>query len=680
MVAGVEMPDGAHPGDADRDGGAIRVRLLGPMAVWRDGVEQALPASRKARALFAYLALAQFPLSRSRLCELLWETPSDPRGELRWSLSKIRGLVDRPRRRVIARDDTIRLDLAACSVDALAVSRAVEGGLETIPRGELQALATRLEGDFLEGLELDGSPLFASWLTAQRRRFASCRTALLERLAASASGDQVFEWVEQWLALAPFDRQAHALLLAELAREGRIREAEEHLAAAARLFEAEGLDPAPLRDAWRAARAGAGSSATVAATSAPRGVPGIDGDARGPIEARRASIAVMPFADESGTRGGRGATVADALAHDVITRLAKLRSLFVIAQGTVFSLRDRMVGPDDAGRMLGVDYVVAGSVRRRGERLSVSVELAEARSARIAWAEIFDRRLDDSLLVLEEIGDRIVASVAGEIESMERNRAILKPPDSLDAWEAHHRGLWHMYRFNQADNASARGFFERAVRMDPTFSRAWAGLSFTHFQDAFQGWASRLPEADHAFETAGQALMVDDRDPAAHWAMGRALWLRGRHDEGVAELGRAVELSPNFAQAHYTLAFVHSQDGDPQAAIASADHSRKLSPFDPLMFGMLGARAMALVRLGRFEEAAVWAVKAAGQPNAHRHILAIAAFTLALAGSLDEARAYATAISKAAPAYGSADFLAAFQFDPEGVELFRTGARLLGME
>ena len=133
-----------------------------------------------------------------------------------------------------------------------------------------------------------------------------------------------------------------------------------------------------------------------------------------------------------------------------------------------------------------------------------------------------------------------------------------------------------MYRFNQADNERARHFFETAVRLDPTFARAYAGLSFTHFQNAFQGWAEREPEIDRAFDAAGQSLMADDRDPAAHWAMGRALWLRGRHDQSVVELEQAIDLSPNFALGHYTLAFVHSQAGDPRAAIASSDHSRQL--------------------------------------------------------------------------------------------------------
>jgi len=117
-------------------------------------------------------------------------------------------------------------------------------------------------------------------------------------------------------------------------------------------------------------------------------------------------------------------------------------------------------------------------------------------------------------------------------------------------------------------------------------------LSFTHFQNAFQGWADRASETDRAFEAAGQSLMADDRNPAAHWAMGRALWLRGRLDQSVIELEQSIDLSPNFAQGHYSLAFVHSQAGDPVAAISSADHSRHLSPFDPMLFGMLGARAM----------------------------------------------------------------------------------------
>lgn len=667
MGGGVEIPE-------ESDGPPVELRLLGPLAVRRHGVAITLPASRKVRALLAYLALAPHPVGRSQLCELLWDGPSDPRGELRWCLSKIRGLVDGPvRPRLETSGDTVRLDLADGVVDAAEVALAAQQGIAAIAPERLQALAALFTGEFLDGLEIERSPAFTGWLTAQRRRFRGCRIALMEHLAASAPDELRLGRLEAWLALTPFDPRVNGLVLEELARRGRIREGEAHLAAAIRQFETEGLDGSALRQAWQAAR----SQGDAAVRSSPAAATSGDGSDDVAVP-RRASIAVMPFSDPAAAGSHNG--VADALAHDVTTRLAKLRSLFVIAQGTVFALRDRRIGAEDAGRMLNVDYVVSGFAQRQGRRLTVTVELTEARSARIVWAEMFNQTLDDAFLVLDEIGNRIVAAIDSEIETIERNRAILRPPNSLDAWEAHHRGLWHMYRFTRADNEQARHFFEIALGQDPSFARAHAGLSFTHFQSAFQGWAPRGPEVDRAFEAAGQSLAADDRDPTAHWAMGRALWLRGDHDQSIAELEQAVELSPNFAQGHYTLAFVHSQSGDPGAAIAASERSRRLSPFDPMLFGFLGARAMALVRLGRFDEAADWGMKAAARPNAHAHIRAIAAFSLALAGRLDEARGHAAAIRRALPQYRVDDFLTAMQFAPGDQRLFREAARRIGLD
>jgi tetratricopeptide (TPR) repeat protein len=249
----------------------------------------------------------------------------------------------------------------------------------------------------------------------------------------------------------------------------------------------------------------------------------------------------------------------------------------------------------------------------------------------------------------------------------------------LTAWEAYHRGLWHMYRFTRSENQHARAYFAQAVQLDPTFARAYAGLSFTHWQSAFQRWGDRDSECDRAYETAGQSLLIDDQNPAAHWAMGRALWLRGRQEGSLRELQQAVELSPNFALGHYFLSFVHSQSGDPRLAIKSSDHSRRLSPFDPLLFAMLSTRAVALVRLGQFEEAAEWALKAAARPNAHRIILAIAAHCLALAGRLDEGRAFAASIREALPRYSTDDYLGAFRFEPETAALFRRGGKRIGL-
>ena len=661
----------------------VYVQMLGPLTISRDGVAQTLPASRKVRALFAYLALAPRAVGRGHLCELLWDAPNDPRAELRWCLSKLRSVLDEPEhRRVGATDDAIMLDLADCFVDVDEIARATQEGLETLDRKRLQALSTLFVGDFLDGLEIDRSPQFNSWLTAKRRRFRVCHAATLEHLVRKlpSNSEEVFTCLERWLELAPFDRAAHEILLTALAERGRIRDGEEHLLATGRLFEADGLDWTPIREMWRAARGGQARALPPSETTPTslQALPAIDPSDITAVAPRRASIAVMPFVGHE-DRGGSSGGLADGLTHDVITRLAKLRSLFVIAQGTVFALGERSIGAEAAGRTLNVDYVASGSVLRVEKRVIVTVELSEARTARIVWTEAFDEKVDDAFLVLDEIGNRIVASIASEIEAVERNRAILKPPNSLNAWESYHRGLWHMYRFNKVDNDRAGHFFEMAVGLDPTFARAYAGLSFTHWQNAFQRWAERDQEIDRAFETAGQSLVADDRDPAAHWAMGRALWLRDKRDQSLAELETAVDLSPNFALGHYTLSFVHSTSGDPRAAIESSDHSRHLSPFDPLLFGMLGTRAMALVRLGQFEEAADWAVKAAARPNAHAHILAIAAHCLALAGRVEEARTFTAQIHKTLPNYRLDDFLSAFQFSPDAASLFRQGAERIGI-
>jgi hypothetical protein len=124
------------------------------------------------------------------------------------------------------------------------------------------------------------------------------------------------------------------------------------------------------------------------------------------------------------------------------------------------------------------------------------------------------------------IAKGIVSSLDAEIQMAEWNRAILKPPNSLDAWETHHRGLWHMYRFTGSDNDEAQWLFQRAIALDPTFSRAYTALSFTHWQNAFTFKpGEKQAETDRAFDAAGRGLQADPRDPAAHLAMARALWL-----------------------------------------------------------------------------------------------------------------------------------------------------------
>ena len=136
-----------------------------------------------------------------------------------------------PAKRVKTQGDTVRLDLSDCRVDATEISRAVAESIERLPADRLKALSAMFAGEFLDGLEIDRSPHFETWAAAERRRFRSCRIAVLERLAQIVPGDEVFAQLEAWLQLAPFDERVHMALLSALAGRGRIHDGEEHLAA-----------------------------------------------------------------------------------------------------------------------------------------------------------------------------------------------------------------------------------------------------------------------------------------------------------------------------------------------------------------------------------------------------------------------------------------------------------------
>ena len=185
MVAGVEKSVESDRSGRTRGEGPLDVQLLGP---WRSaGTASRWRCRHRARCVrcIAYLSVAPHAVSRSQLCELLWDVPNDPRGELRWCLSKLRSVLDEPgRRRVETRGDTVKLDLGGllrrCDRDrpshpgghrdacARAAARAVRAVRRRVSRRPARSIAT---------------PSFNGWLTAQRRRFRSCHAALLEHLA-----------------------------------------------------------------------------------------------------------------------------------------------------------------------------------------------------------------------------------------------------------------------------------------------------------------------------------------------------------------------------------------------------------------------------------------------------------------------------------------------------------------
>src|SRR5262249_28816836 len=147
----------------------MQVSVLGRFRVRRDGSSVELPPSKKTRALLAYLAVTTRPHSRDRLCGMFWPIPDDPRAALRWSLSRLRPLLDEHGcRRIIADRDTVGLDLTSITVDLLSLRSACRNGFDSISTEALGEAAQALEGEFLEGLDLSDCQEFANWCTAER--------------------------------------------------------------------------------------------------------------------------------------------------------------------------------------------------------------------------------------------------------------------------------------------------------------------------------------------------------------------------------------------------------------------------------------------------------------------------------------------------------------------------------
>ncbi|HJV61286.1 MAG TPA: transcriptional regulator [Albitalea sp.] len=676
MEANVETHDESGGAARQDEFAPLRIRLFGPLRVEAGARELPLPASRKVRALLALLLLAPRPVPRSRLCDLFWDAASDPRGELRWCLAKLRTVLDGPAQaRLIADGDRVAIDASDLDVDAIRFARSVESAVASDSVTALHALLGLVEGELLEGLVLARCDAVEQWLAAERARFARWHRLVLDRLMAllPAGGEPFVDVARRRAALCPLDAAVQLDLIGALAAAGGKAEADQARAAAVRRFQREGLQREALMLGTARAPAAMLRPAACIEGAKTEAIP-IERPAADPM--RRASIVVLPFTAASPD----DADLARGLTHDVTLGLAKMRSLMVIARGTAFALPARSSSAQHAGEQAGVDYVAGGALAKAAGRLRITVELTATASGRIVWVDDFAAPSTLALDLLDVMTQRIVSVLDAEVHLVERNRALSLPPESLDAWLAYHRGLWHMYWFRAEHNDAAQSLFRRAVALDPSFAPAYSGLSFTHFQNAFLLESrERQAEVDRALDTAGQALMADSLDPSAHWAMGRALWLRGDDDASFRALDQSVALSPNFALGHYARAFVHSQTGDPAVAISAADTSHQLSPFDPLLFAIHASRVFSLLRQGRAEDAADAARHVVEQRNVHVHARAISALALAAADRVPEARAQLDAIRRERAPYAMDDFLSAFRVAPELETICRAAAVRAGL-
>src|SRR5262249_35399767 len=276
--------------------------------------------------------------------------------------------------------------------------------------------------------------------------------------------------------------------------------------------------------------------------------------------------AVLPFQNMSGDPEQEH--FSDGIAEDIITMLSRSRSLFVIARNSSFTYKGRAVDVKQVSRELGVRYLLEGSVRRAGNRVRVSAQLIDAETGSHLWAERYDRDVADVFAVQDEITDAVATAIVPTVAEMERQRAIRRPPESLGAWEAYQRGLWHISQMSAADYEKAMQLFQRAIALDPNFGAVYSALALATTGAATLFQTRSIGEAVHeATGYAQRAIALDPMDALGHSYMGIALMMQGDYEGGLAEARRALAINPNLTHGHGCLGTVLLLSGHPREAI-----------------------------------------------------------------------------------------------------------------
>jgi TolB-like protein/DNA-binding SARP family transcriptional activator/tetratricopeptide (TPR) repeat protein len=611
----------------------LTLRLLGEIELERDGAFVALPPSRKTRALLAYLAIAPGPHRRERLCELFWDVPDDPRGALRWSLSKLRALLDYQRPRIVGDRNMVALDLADVAVDLRDARAALDTDVGALPTDRLEALAMAFRGPFVDGLDLPRCDAFNAWCLAEREAARTLHLQVLRTLLGRLDGDPArgLRHASAWVRVDPLEEAAHAALVRQLATAGRKDEAREQAERAKRALGGQGfasgglideaLRQAPVRAQPAAAPTPSTAFVAAPATVAPPAVPAADADPR-------PTIAVLPFSNLASDPGER--YFSDGITQDIVTELSRFRALAVIAAQSSFALRDATDGVQRAVEEFGADYVLQGSVRRADDRIRVATNLIDATTRTSLWSERYDRQIEDIFAIQDDVTRHITASLAGRLNVVGAERARAKPAESLVAYDYVLRGLDAMDRYTAEDHRRARNMFEEALRLNPGYARALAGQAQTYIY----AWFFRFDEADleQAWELAEKALAIDPDDAGCNMVIGRACLHRRRFDDAQHYYERAIALNPNDADILASYGYLLACLGRAGEGVQAIRTAMRLNPYHrDWYYENLGN---CLFARGHYDEAHA-ALRRVANPPAYVH--GYLAACLARLGQLDEA-------------------------------------------
>ena len=312
------------------------------------------------------------------------------------------------------------------------------------------------------------------------------------------------------------------------------------------------------------------------------------------------SIAVLPFRVLSTNEGTGDEYLGVGLTDALITRLSNVQRLVVRPTSSVLRYRGVTVDPISAGRDLGIDYVIDGSLRRVGQRLRVTAQLLNVSEGVTRWAEQFDEDSTDVLQIEDSISEQVAAALLPQLTGDEQKQLSKRGTDSAEAFEAYLRGRYYWSSYTETGLAKALDCYKHAIELDPEYALAYTGIADYYNWLGVFGIKPFAECSLAAKEAAGKAAELDPGSAEAWSALGFAT---ACHDfewaEAELQLRRAIEINPNYATGHHWYAFHLLMEGRFEEALTEILRARELDPMSPSIIQALG---WAYYQMRRFED------------------------------------------------------------------------------
>jgi adenylate cyclase len=311
------------------------------------------------------------------------------------------------------------------------------------------------------------------------------------------------------------------------------------------------------------------------------------------------SIAVLPF-DNMGADLEQE-YFCDGITEEIITGLATVPQLFVIARNSSFAYKGKHVKVQQVSKELGVNYILEGSVRKSSNRVRITAQLIDAITGIHLWAERYDRDLSDIFALQDEITMKIVTALQVNLTVGEQARLWARKTNSLDAFLKYLTARSHYAHGKKDSYALVRQIAKEAIEFDEKYSDPYVLVAWTHYYDAKQGSSeSREESFKKAKLLAQKAQELDNSHPDVHILLGFIHLYQMQHDEAIANGQKAIKLSPNNAEAHMIMAHILRFSGEFNKATAMIERALRLEPYYPSFY--LSELGMCYYYLDRYEE------------------------------------------------------------------------------